>query len=88
MGQLFSLLLLVGFIGAYFKWIAAALAVYLAWRWGRVAWARHSAALDAWEREQRALAARADQQHNQVMRGDERGIYGVYPPSKVAPPAG
>lgn len=30
MGQLFSVLLLVGFVGAYFKWIAAAVAAYLA----------------------------------------------------------
>jgi hypothetical protein len=36
MGQLFSVLLLVGFVGAYFKWIALALAAYFAWRWGQV----------------------------------------------------
>jgi hypothetical protein len=49
MGQLLSLLLLVGFVVAYFKWIAAAVAAYLAWRWGRVAWVRHCAAADAAE---------------------------------------
>src|ERR1700730_11192075 len=37
MGQLFSLLLLVGFIGAYFKWIAAAVIAYFGYRWGRAA---------------------------------------------------
>jgi hypothetical protein len=35
MGQLFSLLLLVGLIGAYFKWIALAVLAYLAWRYSR-----------------------------------------------------
>jgi hypothetical protein len=77
MGQLFSLLLLVGFVGAYFKWIAAAIAVWVAYRWGRKAWVRHGAAADAWQREQKAIAARADQQHAWVMAGDPRGTYGV-----------
>jgi hypothetical protein len=77
MGQLFSLLLLVGFIGAYFKWIAAAVAAYVAYRWGRVAWARHCASADAWAAEQKAIAKRADQQHRWVMAGDPRGTYGV-----------
>jgi hypothetical protein len=43
-----SLLLLVGFVVAYFKWIAAALAGYLAYRWGRVASVRQCAAADVW----------------------------------------
>jgi len=76
MGQLLSLLLLVGFIVAYFKWIAAAIAAWFACRWGRVAWVRHCAAADAWEREQRAIAKRADQQHAWVLAGDPRGTYG------------
>ena len=70
MGQLFSLLLLVGFIGAYFKWIALAVAAYLAYRWGSRAWPRHCADVDAWDLEQRAIAKRADQQHAWVMAGD------------------
>jgi hypothetical protein len=77
MGQLFSLLLLVGLIGAYVKWIAAAVAAWLACRWGRVASTRHCADADAWEREQRAIIARADQQHAWVMAGDPRGTYGA-----------
>jgi hypothetical protein len=77
MGQLFSLLLLVGFVGAYFKWIALAVLAYLASRYGRVAWARHCAAADAWAAEQKAIAKRADQQHAWVMAGDPRGTYGA-----------
>jgi uncharacterized membrane protein YdjX (TVP38/TMEM64 family) len=76
MGQLFSLLLLVGFVVAYFKWIAAAVAAYFAYRWGCAAWARHCAAADAWKAEQKAIAKRADQQHAWVMAGDPRGTYG------------
>lgn len=80
-GQLFSVLLLVGFVVAYFKWIAAAVASYIAYRWARTAWVRHCAAADAWEREQKAIAARADQQHAWALGGDPRGTYGRYPPA-------
>jgi hypothetical protein len=59
MGQLFSLLLLVGFVGAYFKWIALAVLAYFGYRSGRAAWQRHCTAVDAWELEQKAIAARA-----------------------------
>jgi hypothetical protein len=76
MGQLFSLLLLVGFVGAYFKWIALAVAAWFTYRWGRAAWARHCADADAWAVEQKAIAARADQQHAWVMAGEDRGVYG------------
>jgi hypothetical protein len=77
MAQLFSLLLLVGFIGAYFKWIAAAVIAYLAYRWGRVAWIRHCEATDAWQAEQKAIAKRADRQHAWTLAGDPRGTYGA-----------
>ena len=46
MGQLVTLLLLVGYVVAYFKWIAAAVVAYLAYRWGRVAWIRRCAAAE------------------------------------------
>ena len=71
-----SLLLLVGFVVAYVKWIAAAALAYFVYRWGRVAWVRHCAAADESQVEQRAIAARADQQHAWVLAGDSRGTYG------------
>jgi hypothetical protein len=77
MGQLLGILLVVGFVVAYLKWIVAAVAAYLAYRWGRVVWVRHCAAADAWQREQAAIAARADQQHAWVLAGDPRGTYGA-----------
>ena len=43
---------------------------------GRGAWARHCAAADAWECEQKAIAKRADQQHAWALAGDPRGTYG------------
>ncbi len=68
MGQLVTLLLLVGYVVAYFKWIAAAVVAYLAYRWGRVAWIRRCAAADAWEHE---IAQRTseEQQHRPVPPG-------------------
>ena len=54
--------LLVGFLVVYVKWIAAVIAAYLAYRWWRVAWvALGGVVVDAWEREQKAIAARARQ---------------------------
>lgn len=31
-----------------------------------------------------ALVARADEQHRQLMAGDDRGLYGIYEPSLVS----
>jgi hypothetical protein len=76
MGQLFSLLLLVGFVGAYFKWIALAVAIYFGWRWSRTAWAHNCEAVELRAAEQQAIVKRADQQHAWVMAGDDRGVYG------------
>jgi hypothetical protein len=61
MGQLFSILLLVGFALHYFKWIAVAVAAYFTYRWGRAAWARHCESAAGWAAEQKAVAKRADQ---------------------------
>jgi hypothetical protein len=77
MGQLLSLLLLAGFVLHYFKWIAAAVAAWFAYRWGRAAWVRHCADADAWAAQQKAIAARADQQHAWTLAGDPRGTYGA-----------
>jgi hypothetical protein len=76
-----GVLLLVGFVGAYFWWIVAALAavalVYFARRW----WLAHHECVADREAEHAAIAARADQQHAWVLAGDDRGIYGAYPPA-------
>jgi hypothetical protein len=49
---------------------------------------REIQAQHATERERlRALIARGDRQHRQVMAGDERGICGDYAPMSVVGPA-
>jgi hypothetical protein len=40
--------------------------------------------VDGREEKRDALAARADQQHAWVLAGDDRGIYGDYPPRQIA----
>jgi lysylphosphatidylglycerol synthetase-like protein (DUF2156 family) len=76
LGQLIGVLLVVGFIGAYFWWIVAVLAVVaLAWMAQR-AFREIEAGEAAEARRQAALVARADQQHAWVLEGDDRGVYG------------
>ena len=40
--------------------------------------------VDGREEKRDALVARADQQHEWVLSGDDRGIYGDYPPRQIA----
>ena len=40
--------------------------------------------VDGREEKRDALVARADQQHGWVLAGDDRGIYGDYPPRHIA----
>jgi cytoskeletal protein RodZ len=40
--------------------------------------------VDGREEKRDALVARADQQHAWVLAGDDRGIYGDYPPRQIA----
>jgi hypothetical protein len=84
LAQFVAVLLLVGFVGAYFWWIVAAAAVAgLAWLAARAyPVARAEFETDARLRAEQAIALirRADQQHALVMVDDDRGVYGVYPP--------
>lgn len=88
--QLVGTLLLVGLVGAYFWWIAGIVLAVVVWRLaprGLAAWRRwqstHRAAAAAEADRQAAIVARADEQHNWVMQGDERGMYGRYPPAAI-----
>jgi nitrate/nitrite transporter NarK len=86
--QLVGVLLLIGFVGAYFWWIAAIAAVVaLAWM-ARAAFrsieateAEDAQRAQAEARRQAAVARRADRQHRWALAGDERGVYGAYPPA-------
>ena len=74
---LFGLLLVVGIIIKFIWWILSAVALVVMFFVARalVRWYDERRAAEARYRD--GLAARADQQHNWVMRGDERGIYGT-----------
>ncbi len=61
----------------------SAAVVYVAARVGWWWYTQQLAAQAAAEREHAAIAARADQQHAWVLAGDDRGIYGKYPPAAV-----
>ena len=81
-------LLVVGFVVTYWWAILAALAVAVA---DCLVWCRvmhRGAAVEQTRREHAALAAPADQQHAWVLAGDDRGIYGEYPPKQIAVDAG
>ena len=77
MWQLIGVLLVVGFIGAYWKWILLAGGVWLTVRAANRAAGRSRAATEARAAECAAIVARADAQHGQVLAGDERGTYGA-----------
>jgi hypothetical protein len=81
--QLIGILLLVGFVLKYWWVIALVLAAVAVWKFGPGVWARHEAAVAAERHRLAAIAARADEQHRLVTQGDERGVYGDYPPAAV-----
>lgn len=74
---LFGLIAIAWFITTFFWWIVAGIAVVAGFHIGR-ALLRHRRAQRARHAAYcAALVARADQQHNWVLRGDARGIYGA-----------
>lgn len=81
MRQLIAVLFVIGIIGAYFWWIVVIAAI------AGGAWLAAHAVQASDERRAQvvaanaAIAARADQQHAWTLEGDERGIYGQYPPA-------
>jgi hypothetical protein len=81
MKGLLGLLLLIGFVVAYWQWVLAAVVVVLIIKAAPVAWREHQAARLAEARRRAELIARADQQHRWATEGDERGFYGLYPPA-------
>jgi len=79
LGQLVGILLVIGFVGAYFWWILTVLAL-AGLVYGAVRAFREIDELEAADRAADAeVVARADQQHAWVLAGDYRGTYGHYP---------
>jgi hypothetical protein len=82
-GQFVAVLLVVGFIGAYFWWIFTIVAAF-ALAWGAQRAFREISEMEAAEaRRQAAMVKRANQQHRWTMKGDPRGTFGRYPPANV-----
>ena len=83
MGAPFRVLLLVGFVAAYWWLILLVLAAISA---GVALWLGHQRQLEAAGRRSRehgALVARPHQQHAWVLAGGDRGIYGEYIPEQI-----
>ena len=81
MGGLLRIFLMLGFFVKFWWLILLLLAAAGA---GVVLWCfvtRQDAELERQHRQRAALVARADEQHAQILAGDERGLYGIYPPA-------
>ncbi len=71
-----ALLFLVGFIGLHWKLILSVVVLVAVYRYGREYYGEYVAAQLGEYRRQLGLMMRADQQHAEVLRGDEHGTYG------------
>jgi high-affinity nickel permease len=84
LGAGFVLLIFVGVIVKFWVWILAAFAavalIVLVFVLVHRSDKRHAAELEHIA----AIARRAEQQHAQILAGDERGIYGAFPPADLA----
>ncbi|MFZ1179135.1 MAG: hypothetical protein WAO15_23345 [Mycobacterium sp.] len=75
-GALLGLLLLIAIIIKFIWWILGAAALVGLCLLGRAIVRWYSKRSAEYARYLEGVAARADQQHNWVLRGDDRGIYG------------
>jgi hypothetical protein len=75
--QFIGTLLLVGLMLKFWWVIALLVAAVILFKRAPGWWAAHEAAVLAEEERLAEIAARADLQHNWVMSGDERGLWGV-----------
>lgn len=77
LGGLLGLLLLIGIIIKFIWWILGAAALVGLCFLVRATLREYREQADAKAAHRAALVARADQQHNWVLQGDDRGIYGT-----------
>ena len=80
-GAAFVLLIFVGAIVKFWAWTAAVLGALMVF--GLLLWLTFylERRVEARYERRAALVARADQQHAWVQAGDDRGVYGDYPPA-------
>lgn len=86
-GGLFGICLLIGFIIVYWQWILGfillALALWGAYVGTKAAVRGHRARVAAERANNAALSARADEQHQQYLAGEDHGLYGDYQPARL-----
>jgi hypothetical protein len=81
--QFFATLVVVAVVFHYIWWILAAVGIIGLTVSLLVAAFYFADRVDAHAARLAGFAARADEQHGLVLRGDERGIYGEYPPAAL-----
>jgi hypothetical protein len=77
--ELLALLFTVGLVVKFWWVIAAVVGLVVAAHWTRLAVDRHFARAAAERYRLSEIVKRADRQHDWVIQGDSRGIYGEYP---------
>ena len=76
-GAGFALLVIIALIIKFFWWIVGALAMVAVFFVVRAIVRENRKRRAGYDRYYAQLAARADQQHNWVLQGDDRGVYGT-----------
>lgn len=76
MGALLAAITVAVLTAEWFWWLVAAVVITLAGRWLRRRYLAANTELAAIEAEKRAIAERCDQQHQWVLQGNERGVWG------------
>ena len=84
-GAAFVILIVVGVIAKFWVWIVVVVGVILLGvALGLLLYRFDQRRLTELGR-LAAIARRADEQHAQILAGDPRGMYGIYPPAKPPP---
>lgn len=76
-----ALVVLLGLVGLYWPYLLAAAALVWSARWACRAWREQQDELAQLRATNAALAARADEQHTQILDGDIAGMYGRFKPA-------
>jgi nitrate/nitrite transporter NarK len=79
LASFFGILLVLALIIKLICWILGVIVIVVPFRVVRAQARAAQAQREAAVRRAAQLAARADQQHRWVLRGDARGVYGEYP---------
>ena len=73
----------VGFVGAYWRLIVLTVCAVVGVWLSICAYQGYRAWIAAERRHRQQLVARADEQHGWMLAGDDRGVFGAYPPAAL-----